>query len=66
MIEKGEDEDVAINVVFVNCQYCTSHVITALIQTYKNLPVSGLATIGKKNVVSATGLGETKRSLLPR
>ena len=41
--------------------------ITALIQNIQELmvPVSGLE-LGKKEYVSATGLGETKRSLLPR
>jgi len=55
---------VAINVVFVNTANIVPAMITALIQNIQELmvPVSGLE-LGKKEYVSATGLGETKRSL---
>ena len=54
----------AINVVFVNTANIVPAMITALIQNIQELmvPVSGLE-LGKKEYVSATGLGETKRSL---
>ena len=40
--------------------------ITALIQNIQELTCLWPSYVGKKEYVSATGLGETKRSFLPR